>query len=841
PTRAGIREPHEGGERLARGDRAKIGLLQSRGDGWRAAGDPGRDRSREYNSGNEFPRLGYSEYHPTQAHSLPRPALSRLGDKFWGRELLVGHELSKKRGLLARGDDTSLTAAPQQKQPTDSATRPADFALRVRGRPRIRTEEGAEQRRAEIREALLPHVKREVKQLMRVLSVARNVEDCLLYGLKRQSLLTGENSTLALLHRVAKSCQRPSTCWDRLAGHAANGGQHWLRGSPAKVEQTARIRAPLRKPCENFTGFRFGPCALDYTKAKSMSCAFKERSTEELLQRHLRASPMRSPGSPKTNRAPSLRPARWDLSTTSSSSALAALSESSNSAAAAAAITASAADNLLLPATRSAGPLCCTAKMASCRRLWAIAWRPRTRLSVAALHSDRSCSEWMPNSVMLGGGSGGTPPPSPSSVAEGASPLSADAGIDDSISSPSDVESSLLSNRSRWRQDGRILQMVRSCSTGSINIQQFRQLEAAFLIRVEEMGVHSLPRRRRRGSLVFVARDGTQQPPLHFPRGRQQRVAAAITCAAVPEAGTGLARQRLAGPAALDASCGRRGRPDGTNRKRKSKEPVWGACQRLSVRSASRSASAAHSGDENGMMRRTMCVPHRAYASGGSRSSRPPPIRTWGLLSWPGSVSVLLCSLQCSQPKHNQEGARRDFLALRATKSPAPQPASSAQASISSCCSSMRRQILSRAFNGWLSQMRHARTRCAVPGGPAGWSPWGRQVWPLMLGFHPWDSTETERRSLDRRPRPSFENLLSEWGPVDVIVRENDKEQKLLKPLAAASAKSKVKKQQQNLRPQNREAAGPAPPPPPPFIVTKNRRGQFPLSPMTPRISWVPM
>uniref|UniRef100_A0A1I8IB65 Rab-GAP TBC domain-containing protein n=1 Tax=Macrostomum lignano TaxID=282301 RepID=A0A1I8IB65_9PLAT len=101
-------------------------------------------------------------------------------------------------------------------------------------------------------------------------------------------------------------------------------------------------------------------------------------------------------------------------------------------------------------------------------------------------------------------------------------------------------------------------------------------------------------------------------------------------------------------------------------------------------------------------------------------------------------------------------------------------------------------------------------------------------VWPLMLGFHPWDSTETERRSLDQAAQARFENLLSEWGPVDVIVRENDKEQVInardilrkkleaVEAAAAASAKSKVKKQQQNLRPQNRRLPDPPPPPPPP-------------------------
>uniref|UniRef100_A0A1I8JQA4 RING-type domain-containing protein n=1 Tax=Macrostomum lignano TaxID=282301 RepID=A0A1I8JQA4_9PLAT len=54
---------------------------------------------------------------------------------------------------------------------------------------------------------------------------------------------------------------------------------------------------------------------------------------------------------------------------------------------------------------------------------------------------------------------------------------------------------------------------------------------------------------------------------------------------------------------------------------------------------------------------------------------------------------------------------------------------------------------------------------------------WRKKVWPVLLGFHSLGS-----RSEARAPRADgggagrFENLLSEWGPLDAIVRENDRE-----------------------------------------------------------------
>uniref|UniRef100_A0A1I8I8L9 Rab-GAP TBC domain-containing protein n=1 Tax=Macrostomum lignano TaxID=282301 RepID=A0A1I8I8L9_9PLAT len=534
-----------------------------------------------------------------------------------------------------------------------------------------------------------------------------------------------------------------------------------------------------------------------------------------------------------------------DLSTTSSSSALAALSESSNSAAAAAAITASAADNLLLLHQVGRAALLYAkngvVSQAGGQSLGDLG------PGYLSLHSTQTglVVKWLPNSVMLGGGSGGTPPPSPSSVAEGASPLSADAGIDDSISSPSDVESSLLSNRSAVatrRQDS---------ADG-----QSGNWEAAFLIRVEEMVYIHCHGDGGGGSLVFVARDGTQQPPLHFPPGGSSGSSCDNLLQFLTSLETGLAPNAWLDPP-LWTQCGRRGRPDGQSES--SRKSLFGdsflagllasaTSRGLAAAvgsSASRSASAAHSGDENGDDAADYVF--RIVLRGGGFSFESAADSNLGLqLAW-----------------QREEGARRDSRAS-ATESPAPQP-EQRQASIQQLCSSMRRQILSRAFNGWLSQMRHARTVRRYLAGlldgrlgvgrsddfPAGltaeiWERavpeeiyraiyWGgcrpemrKKVWPLMLGFHPWDSTETERRSLDQAAQARFENLLSEWGPVDVIVRENDKEQVInardilrkkleaVEAAAAASAKSKVKKQQQNLRPQNRRLPDPPPPPPPP-------------------------
>uniref|UniRef100_A0A1I8F8J1 PH_RBD domain-containing protein n=1 Tax=Macrostomum lignano TaxID=282301 RepID=A0A1I8F8J1_9PLAT len=540
-----------------------------------------------------------------------------------------------------------------------------------------------------------------------------------------------------------------------------------------------------------------------------MSCAFKERSTEELLQRHLRASPMRSPGSPKTNRAPSLRVLRHLYSSRLAGISLQrrhrlrwpALSESSNSAAAAA-ITASAADNLLL-----------LHQVGRAALLYGQKWRRVAGWSCSEVDAElRHAWRRQRAAPHL---------PARPSVAEGASPLSADAGIDDSISSPSDVESSLLSNRSR-------------CDKTAGFCRWSGNWEAAFLIRVEEMVYIHCHGDGGGGSLVFVARDGTQQPPLHFPPGGSSGSSCDNLLQFLTSLETGLATQRLAGPAALDPV-----RSSGValtdNRRAVERACLGGLSVRRLLEARRPPTVATRTGDD------AADYVFRIVLRGGGFSFESAADFELGTTA----------GLAAREPDAT--------LAPRATKSPAPQP-EQRQASIQQLCQQHAQADSVQSLQRLAQPNAPRQDGAAVPGGlldgrlgvgraddfPAGLTAGdlgascpGGDLPRHLLGrlpagdeeegvapdarFHPWDSTETERRSLDQAAQARFENLLSEWGPVDVIVRENDKEQVInardilrkkleaVEAAAAASAKSKVKKQQQNLRPQNRRLPDPPP------------------------------
>ncbi|XP_061390968.1 small G protein signaling modulator 1 [Musca vetustissima] len=163
-------------------------------------------------------------------------------------------------------------------------------------------------------------------------------------------------------------------------------------------------------------------------------------------------------------------------------------------------------------------------------------------------------------------------------------------------------------------------------------------------------------------------------------------------------------------------------------------------------------------------------------------------------------------------------------------------------ASIELVCSTMRRQIISRAFYGWLAYCRHLSTvrthlsglvngritpdlavnesgltkekwialhengvitsheelfRLVYFGGVA--HEIRKEVWPYLLGYYSFGSTIEERQKLDDTSKHYYETTMSEWLAVEAIVRQREKE-KNAKAMAKISAENKRKNEKQVYR-----------------------------------------
>ncbi|XP_022257630.1 small G protein signaling modulator 1-like [Limulus polyphemus] len=163
----------------------------------------------------------------------------------------------------------------------------------------------------------------------------------------------------------------------------------------------------------------------------------------------------------------------------------------------------------------------------------------------------------------------------------------------------------------------------------------------------------------------------------------------------------------------------------------------------------------------------------------------------------------------------------------------------SAGESIQVLCNTMRRQIISRAFYGWLAHCRHLRTvrthlsglvntaivsykeptnaalgltsevwknlqgsgcvreateiyRLTYFGGIE--HSIRKEVWPFLLGHYQFDSAPEERQEHDNSIRTAYERTMSEWLAVEAIVRQQDKEIMAanLAKLSSESANSEI-------------------------------------------------
>ncbi|XP_058057357.1 small G protein signaling modulator 2-like [Anopheles bellator] len=188
-------------------------------------------------------------------------------------------------------------------------------------------------------------------------------------------------------------------------------------------------------------------------------------------------------------------------------------------------------------------------------------------------------------------------------------------------------------------------------------------------------------------------------------------------------------------------------------------------------------------------------------------------------------------------------------LSIDAMSIDSPNPQSNQSTSIALVCSTMKRQIISRAFYGWLAYCRHLSTvrthlsglvngRITPESGAedgltrARWETlhdaagvvgddqevyrlvyYGgvdheirKEVWPYLLGHYSFGSTPEERAELDETTKHYYETTMSEWLAVEAIVRQRDKEKTAVAVAKLSSGSGSMENKSKTLDPEPGDA-----------------------------------
>ncbi|XP_065352074.1 small G protein signaling modulator 2-like isoform X2 [Cloeon dipterum] len=306
------------------------------------------------------------------------------------------------------------------------------------------------------------------------------------------------------------------------------------------------------------------------------------------------------------------------------------------------------------------------------------------------------------------------------------------------------------------------------------------------------------------GTVVLVGLDGVQRPPIHFPRGGH--LLAFLSCLE-----TGLLPHGQLDPPLWS----QRGKGKVFPRLRRKARAVL---EKPGIFSSSTSMASNGSLDEEEtsdyVFRIISKVNHEDISDWFFPRSPVPPS--------PGTRSSLFSTSTASSTSSS-----KSISLDGGPPEPSPPPLASKAFKISPgdslqiLCDTMKRQIISRAFYGWLAYCRHLTTvrthlsglvhpaiisvqqpsdasaglteqkwlemtsegklpdeaevfRLTYYGGVA--HSIRKQVWPYLLGHIPFKSTDEERKQQDLNVRRAYETTMSEWLAVEAIVRQRDKE-----------------------------------------------------------------
>lgn len=636
---------------------------------------------------------------------------------------------------------------------------------------------------SEFKERLIGNVKKEVKQLMEeavtkkyihedsssVTSLCAAVEACLSQGLKRRALgLFKTSSTTALLHKIAKNCpeadyisqkvqdienvepsKRSSSSSDSLIKpqmlKKANSSSVttintlpqapvvkylWIRLALYE-RRLSKIIEHLVNNASNYyerdalvsnadygsilSSLLVGPCALEFTRAKTADHYWSDPHADELVQRHRISSGNRTPPScqrPVINFKRSLNASSEDCSSGSFKS---------NSSASAA------------------------------------------KDYVESLHQNsRATLLYGKNNVMV----------LPKDVYE---------PMPGYLSLHQNVQSLTI----KWTPN----QLMNGYNEAEGTDKSF-YWAYAFNINVDDIVyVHCHQNRGEDtgGTIILVGQDGVQRPPIHFPEGGHMQ--AFLSCLE-----TGLLPHGQLDP------------------------PLW------SQRGIGKLFPWPKFGRRRilpSVMETTEETPIDYVFRIVSKSNHQEFLASHPILEV-GRTSPRRALLSSCSTNDSSDGSSKSMSIDQVLSEP-PKVIHNQTASIELVCSTMRRQIISRAFYGWLAYCRHLSTvRTHLSGLVNGritpdlgvdedgltkerWKElqvdgvvnddaevyrlvyFGgveheirKDVWPYLLGHYSFGTTLEERQKLDESTKHYYETTMSEWLAVEAIVRQRDKEKNAL-------------------------------------------------------------